>query len=177
MDLKEAIQQIAKDDQQEIYSLVCTVDEVNEDERTCKVTPVNGGVAVFGVRLQAIKDNNQGLVVIPSVNSQVVVTFLNKQTGYVALHTDVDKIFSDSPLFEFNGGDNGGLVNIEDLVSAINSLQDAHNDFVTTFNTHTHNAPQAPSGTIPTTPPLVPSTDQSVPPVQVSDMEDDTVKH
>lgn len=90
MDIKEIIEQIAKDDQQELYSLACTVDDVNEGERTCSVTPLNGGVAVFGVRLQAIKGTEKGLVIFPKVGSQAIVTFINKQTGYLALHTEID---------------------------------------------------------------------------------------
>lgn len=133
MDLKEIIEQIAKDDQQEIYSLVCVVDEVNEDERTCSVTPLNGGVAVFGVRLQAAINQNVGFVAIPALNSEIVVTFLSKQSGYVALFSEIDKILIDTDQVEFNGGANGGLVNINDLVGKLNTIENDLNNLKATL--------------------------------------------
>ncbi len=128
-DLKELIRQLAKDDQEELYSVVGDVIEVQEADRTVTVRPVNGGVDVFGVRLQALQGGVSGLTVFPAVGSQVIVTFLNKYTGYVAAFTEVDGYIIETPQ---------------------ESLKDILNDLITAIGNITVTTPQGPS-----TPPLL----------------------
>lgn len=47
----------------------------------------------------------------------------------------------------------GGFV---DLGSSVSDFAVLFTELLTAFNTHTHNAPQAPAGTLPTTPPIAP---------------------
>lgn len=50
---------------------------------------------------------------------------------------------NDGKVIKFNGGDNKGLINIEDLTSKLNQLVDEVNQLRTTFNTHTHSVTTA----------------------------------
>lgn len=41
-------------------------------------------------------------------------------------------------LTQFNGGENGGMVLVNDLVDRMNLIENAYNDLVTKFNAHSH---------------------------------------
>ena len=114
MELREAIQIIGKQ-KGEFYSKVCTVDSVNEDNRTCKVTPLDGGVAIFGVRLQSVQGTDKGFVAFPKVGSNVVVTFINDNAAYVALCGEVDSYIMET------GAESLKSI-ISDLIDAINAI-------------------------------------------------------
>lgn len=91
MKIGEAIEELAKSDH-EMYSVVGTVEAIDEGKRTCDVQPANGDAMIYGVRLQAEMDRDDGIVAIPKQGSFVVVNFLNKHTGYVALTSEIDYI-------------------------------------------------------------------------------------
>lgn len=75
----------------EVYSILGSVVAVDEAQRTCKVEPLNGDATIYRVRLQASPDQAVGTVHIPKVGSKCIVTWLNKETGYLALIDEVDK--------------------------------------------------------------------------------------
>lgn len=118
----------------EIYSLVGTVIEVNEDERTCDVRPSNDDADVLGVRLQASIPASAGLFIKPKVNSFVIVTFLNSNTGYVSTFTEIDGMFIETPETVFNEGKNGGLINIETLKEELNKTNAVINAMTVILN-------------------------------------------
>ena len=74
-----------------VYSLVGTVIAVNETARTCDIKPLNETAVLFDVRLQANENSDKGLVVFPTKDSEVVVTFLNEKTGFISLFSGFDK--------------------------------------------------------------------------------------
>lgn len=114
---------------EEIYSIVCTVDSVDTTNKTCDCTPKDGSADLLGVRLMA--QNQTGFLIIPKVNSIVVVTMINRNTGYVALFSELSEI-------HLNGKNYDGLVMINDLVTKLNNLENKVNSIITTFNTHVH---------------------------------------
>lgn len=179
MTIKEIIEKAAKGDE-ELYSIIATVDEVDEDARTCACTPIDGAAQLFNVNLQAGKEAQTGLVQFPSINSQVVVTFLSKDTAFVSLCVEVDKVLLDCDEITLNGGDNGGLIVIQSLVDKINALEKAHNGLVTSFNTHIHtttatvSASAVPGVIAPTT---AQSTDTIAPTTTVNDIENGKITH
>jgi len=175
--IKELIQKLSREGL-EIYSLPCKVTAIDEGARTCTVEPLNGDPEVFKVKLQADPDLEEGIAIIPAKDSTVIVSFLANNKAFVSLYSSIDKILIDTPEVIYNGGDNGGLINIEDLVAKLNNLENALNNHITAYNSHIHQAPQAPTGTIPTNPPQVPDSSNTISPTtQVSDLEDDKIKH
>lgn len=76
----------------EVYSLVGTVVAVDDSKRVCDVEPINGDAIIYDVRLQAAQEKEDGIVLIPAQGSEVIVTFLGPNDGYVAQRTIVDKI-------------------------------------------------------------------------------------
>lgn len=90
-EIKDLLKQILKD-QEEIYSLVGEVLEVNEAKRVCKFKPLDGSAVIFNVRLQSSVSSEIGLVVFPAVGSSVMVSFLSKELAYISKTDQIEKI-------------------------------------------------------------------------------------
>lgn len=172
--IAELLKIISTDTTAEIYSVVCEVTSVNETERTIDAKPINGNAEIFDVRLQSSISSKVGFVVIPKINSFVIVTFINQQQGYVALATEIDKIFVDTETSViFDGGKFGGLVKVEELTKKINDLEQKINDLITACSSVI--VTLAPSGTFP-----IASFFTSVTPLtptQKADIENEKIKH
>ena len=79
----------------------------------------------IGVRLQAsIDDKATGITIFPKVDSFVIVTFINKTTGYVGLYSDIDSII---------------------IENESDSLKDILNDLIDAIRKITVNTPSGPS--------------------------------
>lgn len=178
LSIKEIIEKIAKGDE-EMYSVIATVDEVDEDERTCTCSPIDNSAQLFDVKLQAGNGATTGLVQIPKENSQVVITFLSKDTAFVSLAVEVDKVLLDCDEITFNGGDNGGLIVIQSLIDRLNVIENKHNDLVNALSSRTWVTTATISASavvgVITASPLV---NVSISPTtQKSDLENDKIKH
>lgn len=90
---KELLQGLAKDENEEIYSLVGRVVAVDKNKRTCTVQPLEEEEAtIYNVRLQASMNSSNGLLCFPAPDSFVVVTFLSEDSAYVALFSEVESV-------------------------------------------------------------------------------------
>ena len=164
LDIRALIQKLAKTDD-EIYSMVCTVKEVNGE--FCTVTPVNGDAEIFKVKLVA-GNGKTPLLIEPVVDSVVVVTFLSKNTAFVSLYSEIETI-------QIRGDQYGGLIKIEELVKKINTLEDNLNNVLNSLKGITVTIPSG-GGAVPFAPffaaisPIAPTT-------QKSDLENDAIKH
>lgn len=80
--------------------------------------------------------------------------------------------------FIFNGGDNGALMNIDDVVSRINDLEIAANNHLVLYNLHTHPVPQIPVGSTISSVPVSPDTDNFLIPITINlDIQDLDITH
>jgi len=111
-DIRKAINELANNND-EIYSIVCNVSDVNLLTKLCACKPIDGGAVITNVRLMA--NNNTGFFIVPKNNSIVVVTMINKSSGYVSMFSEVDEI-------QLNGNSFGGLVKVTDLTTKLNLL-------------------------------------------------------
>lgn len=163
---------------EKIYSLIGTAKNVNETTRLCDVTPVGDEAERLDVRLQAIESGILGIVLVPKENSKVVITFINRTLAFVSLTSELEKILIDTSLVQFNGGLNGGLINITDLVSNMNTIEAKLETLITKFNAHTHITTATVSAGSPGV--LAPTTSAETALSQTSvpgDFEDTAVKH
>jgi len=151
-EIKDLIKKLSKNNE-EIYSLVCTVVEVDENKRVIKVRPNNGDAEVFDVRLQSNVSGSLGFVCYPKIDSEVVISFLSKETAYVALYSEIEKIqltigaFSllldaenlniNSEQITINDGANGGVTIVGSVVDKLNAIEDEINDLKSKFNAWT----------------------------------------
>lgn len=147
------------------YSKVCTVDSVDLVNLTCYCIPINDDADITEVRLMANIDN--GFLLVPEVDSIVVVSFLSDSSAYVSLVSKVSEI-------QLNGTNYGGLVRITELVNKLNNLENAFNQHITLYNLHTHAG--VTSGTSTTSPVVVADT-QTLTPTTEIDLENETVLH
>lgn len=131
MTLAEKIKELAKESG-EIYSIVGAVKGVDDAERTCEVEPINGDATIYRVKLQGNQNGDNGLVVFPKTDSQVIVTFLNDTTGYVAMTTEIDRIelvignqnlLLDKDGLQFNGEGQNLLSLISELITILKNFQ------------------------------------------------------
>lgn len=102
-DIYEAIRQMAA--QTEVAD-VGMVEKVDAEGGRCDVN-VYGKSPVAGAWLRCGSEEG-GLVVVPEVGSEVVVVWINTVTAVVVAVEKAARI-------EMRGGENGGLVNIEEL--------------------------------------------------------------
>lgn len=79
------------------------------DSMTCDVKTLDTGVLIQDVRLTA-DENFYGFVLIPAVNSKVEVSFNTETDAFLSMVSKVDGIY-------LNGNNEGGLININDLIT------------------------------------------------------------
>lgn len=93
------------------------------------------GLEHKNIRLVAGFSGGVGTLIIkPAVSSKVLVADLSngRLRDLVVLLTE------QADTIQINGGELGGLVNIQDLTDKLNGLAKTVNDLVTAFNSHTH---------------------------------------
>lgn len=158
-DIRNLIRQLAQPDG-ETVALVCTVDEVNEKDRTIDCTPLNEGAPLLGVNLQANQGADFGVCLIPEKGSYVIVGFVADGAAGVVLATERVKsaevvIGDNSAVIDadgcriktanmsadfnasdiiFNGGQFGGLVKVEALTRRLNLIEKDINNLKTAMS-------------------------------------------
>lgn len=198
--IREAIKILARTDS--AFSQICTVDAVDEDARTVDCTPIDESAPLLGVNLQGNQEGDEGVVLFPAIGSYVIVSFIAPCVAVVVATDTVDKIvakigkttaqFIDGQVdiavqdttvkitsegVVINGGVNGGMVKIQNLTKKLN-------EFITAFNSHTH---ELPTGAVAVTgsataqantaPVVVPPITSHHNTVTASDYEDEKVRH
>lgn len=104
--------------------------EVDSEARTCNIDI--DGTTLPGVLLQPLIDNTTGIAVFPKVGAQALCLYNAEWDGWVLLQaSDIERVqlnIGDTSIevsadgVLFNGGDNGGLVNVSTLKSAFNAV-------------------------------------------------------
>jgi hypothetical protein len=115
------------------YSQYGTAKDVDKDTRTCTFVPAGDDAERFNIRLQATMSGKLGFIIVPKEGSDIAVTFVNKSTGFVSLTTEAEKILIDTETFQMNGGEKGGLINVEDLISKLNAIEKDLNNLKKAF--------------------------------------------
>jgi len=174
-EIGKMLRKITEDKSAEIYSVVCTVESVDEAKRTADVAPINGNAEIFDVRLQSALNGSNGLCIFPVIGSVVIVTFLNKLTGYVSLFSEVDKITLDTENeITIDGGQNGGLVKVNDLLNKLNTVENDINNLKTLLSAW---VPVPADGGASLKAVLGPYFGQTITPTVLVDIENDKIKH
>lgn len=129
-DLSQSIQTLAKSND-EVYAKVCEVLEVDQNEKTVNVKPVDDTAEIYNVRLQAESETG-GLVLFPKVGSMVLVVFINKNTAAVVNTSEIEKFSLVISSCSFEVDNTGFLLQKEnetlkklmaDLIAAIKALK------------------------------------------------------
>lgn len=143
MDIRTYIEAIARR-ATPVYIQVGTVKSVDEDKRTIEVEPFDEGSLFVDVPLQAISEGKKGAVLIPKKDSAVIFALLDQNNAICLGFSEVDKILVAIEETEVeitkdgvvvNGGENGGLAKIEEVVKKLNALEKEVNDLKIGFTT------------------------------------------
>jgi len=121
--------------QEKYYSEYGTATNIDEAKRTCTFNPASDAAPRENIRLQSVMSQSTGFVLVPKEGSSIGVTFVNKITGFVAVTTEISEMIIDTELTIFNGGENGGMVNVEPLTTKINALEKEINILKSIFKT------------------------------------------
>jgi len=119
-----------------------TVSAVDESGRTCTVT-VDEGYTLYGVRLSSVDDAD--VVLVPAVGAWCYVASVDNSEDltFVLSPSAVEKVIAkvggltvelSNGALSINGGNFGGLIKIEALVSEIDALKQDLNALKTAFN-------------------------------------------
>ena len=102
------------------------------DGAKCTVQRLFDDMEIEEVRLNCSTTENEGVVIVPKQDSMVLITSIDGRYWFVSQCSEVEKITIDATdKIVFNGGKNGGLVEIQELTNQLNEL-------VTWCRSHTH---------------------------------------
>lgn len=166
MNIREAIIKIVDDGQNfEIYSKICVVNSVDKTLNTCDVSPLDGDAEIFDVKLIAT-ESQKGFIKYPVKGSNVIITFIDKDTAFLSLCTEVEEVI-------YHDGSNGGLININTLISELNK----NNQILTAIKDGFTNFIPIPNDGGAALKSLMLSSLAILPVGDFSNMEDETFKH
>lgn len=124
MEIRDAIRNLAG--VQPERAILATIDSVDEESLTADCTPLNGDAPLLDISL-SIDAEDSGLVcLLPEVGGTALILMTSDTTGNV-VHCSAGRLV-------INGGKNGGLINISDLVSKINAIEKDINDLKKAFS-------------------------------------------
>ncbi len=174
--LDEAIQALAKTKGHSFYhSELCVVTSVtiNSEKKVISCEPINSDSEFGEVDLSA--EYNNGLIIAPKVGSNIIIGFSAKVDPFVMMFSEIENIYLDveSDII-INGGNNGGVVKVQDLVNKLNNIENKVNSLVSFTQTHTHSGVQTGGGTSGV--PVVPVTG-SLTNTTVNDLANTKLKH
>lgn len=91
------------------------------DGATCTVQRLFDDMELDEVRLNCHSTENEGVVIVPETGSMVLITSIDGRCWFVSQCSKVEKITIDAnDKIIFNGGNNNGLVKIEELKRNLN---------------------------------------------------------
>lgn len=182
--IRDAVRQLAGTHlSDEVNILACKVDSVDIDARTCDCTAIGGqGVTeIPNVLLMAEVDD--GFLMVPAVDSTVIVCYSKRNVPFVCLFSQIDQVLiivgssvlsmKDGAIV-FNDGKLGGLINIKDLVSKMNTIEEDLNTIKQAFTSWT---PVPEDGGAALKAATASWSAQEITDTQVSDIEDTKIKH
>lgn len=149
--------------------------EVNEETLVALVNPLEG--AELNARLKAAEDSTSNYFLsVPKVGSTVLIGIIgnDEDEAFVIICNEIDKVICKienmffvmtKDNFKFNGGDNGGLINISSIVDKLNVLEER-------MTSHQH---LCASPGNPTTPD--PATNTNIENTTISDLQDSKILH
>lgn len=129
------------------FILQATVQSVDVAKRTCNVKTVTGSSEIQIADVLLMTGVEDGFLLVPAVDSNVIICFSKYHEPYVALFSKIDRLYSvvgnstmdiTTDVTKFNDGSFGGMVKVEALVQKINNIENLLNELITKFNAHTH---------------------------------------
>jgi len=142
---------------------------IKVDGATCEVERVIDNKKLDNVRLNVSSTEEQGTVITPKLDSNVLITTIDGYQWFVSQFSEIEKITVDAEdTIIINGGENRGLVKVEKMTEWMQKVYNDLDTLKTSLNTWAVAGNGAPLGLVfnPTTPNP-----------QVSNFENEKIKH
>lgn len=108
--------------------VVCGVNSVDSENRSCTCTPLGGKTASSITNVQLMAEVEDGFLLEPAVGSTVIVCYSKRNVPYIALFSELSKVsLVTLSGISLQGEQFGGLVKIEALITKLNNLENAYN--------------------------------------------------
>lgn len=144
-----------------------TVAAVDESAKTCDID--DDGLVMYGIRLQCVTDAAGGILCVPKKGAAALVVQIEGGDGWMLADcAEYEKII-------INGGVNGGLIKINDLINRLNVLEKSLNDLKQVFSTTWVVAPQDGGAALKSA--AAKWAADTITETKAEDIEDSTVKH
>jgi hypothetical protein len=147
-EIADAIQKLTNTYNKEVVSIIkCTVISINSENIIC--LPINSHIS--SEIYCPLQNEGNNINYTPSIDSVIYIGITNLGLILLLHSEDNDNInISANNSIEFNNGEFGGLVKVEELTAKINDLENLVNSLVTKYNTHVHASNGVPTVTIET---------------------------
>lgn len=93
--------------------LICIISDIDPVTLTCYCQPIDGSAGITDVRLMA--SASIGFLILPKDQSQVGISFINDNTAWVSMFSEVDEV-------QLNGVFYGGLTKTLELQIQLNKM-------------------------------------------------------
>jgi hypothetical protein len=165
MNLGDLIKQAAKNDDEK-YSLFCTVKSVDKEKSTIVAEPINGDAPINGVKLITGAAEN-GVLLVPVVGSVVVVTFTSKTRGIVSLFSEVESV-------SLRGDQKGGVLIADEMRTQLDRMTARIDGVINALNS---SSPDSSTGTFKASLTPLLKTVENLPVEDWENIENENVKH
>jgi hypothetical protein len=120
------------------YKLIDGTVETVNDDFTCDV--LIAGVLYSGVPIAVLTGEQASFYPIPVEGTACLIMWRDGNRGLpqIIQFDQIDTFKANVNLWEFNGGANGGLVLVNNLVEKVNNIENLLNNLIGAYNTHTH---------------------------------------
>ena len=135
-----------------------TVSEIdadpNDPESAFNCSVLVGQTTFSNVPLRVLLSTQSSFIEVPVLNTNCLMLFRDGNQGrpQLLMVDQVDQFLINNNKTVFNKGNNNGMVLLMPLLTAINNLQKLMNEFINTYNSHTHNVTAVGSPTGPAIP-------------------------
>lgn len=134
--IQDAVQKIAGTFGKDHISMIpCTVTAVSQSDRTCDCLPI-GGTAVTEIEgVQLMGEVDDGWLLLPAIDSTVIVGVSIKNAPFVAMFSQINKAFLVTLSgIQFQGGELGGLPVSPYVVERLNLIETSLNEALTALS-------------------------------------------
>jgi hypothetical protein len=141
MGIEEQIRQSLKKMASEVgpdHSLLAQVKSVDAENKLCDLYDDDSDLDFYDVRLQPVIDGKQSIVLVPKVDSWVLAVRLEGTDDWAIVWAEqLEKYIVECDNVEFNGGENGGLVNWPDAKAQLDKSNEVLGIIMNTLTTWT----------------------------------------
>ena len=128
-ELIDALTEFVRRKSVSLNSVICTVKSYDAPTKTYYCEPIGDYADLQQVKIIA-DSTKDGFLIMPKINSIVVVSLINDNAGYISMFSEVDEI-------HLAGVNYGGLAKTADVKTKLNNIENKLNALITAISAWT----------------------------------------